>query len=284
LKWREIASQAAYADFIQGKRKKSPYEIFKLSVLNSDNNEISEEKILKTVRKLVYEAAAATLLNGDFSSSDKWVDYWDPYDRGRIMGWDSMIGKWDINTAGSREKLLKQYYAGKKQQVSPWQLYRRTLANLDCKVFHNAPPSLRVNLESGWLGGKCLMGTARIKIEPGKWKLSGAFRYTDGIKKPATLRIIVQPLSDGRFICFQFLLVDKARQVRSSTPPHLKSSKVIRPERIVISNPDSQNWQTFTCTFEYPEKAIMYPYFLIYLKKGIPKGNFYLDDFKLEKL
>ncbi len=274
--WAELALKTLYVDAMEGNHRVGggAYEVIKTAALSAFPDGVTEAQWMDKVRALMWQAAAPTLLNGDFTESDVWWDHWKPR-ANRAMAHDDLIGKWDLKTAGSAAQLKREREESKGWYVSPWQYYRRILASLDYRVFKGNAPALRINLHRDWWTGT-LTDTARVRLEPGKYRLAGWFRAEN-----LQLAYCQNGVSwlDGRYACHTIPLyqtdVAGAKLAEDSEFADLQNLST------TIAPADKDGWSFLTYEFQAPRRCIISFLWYAQLAQGAVEGHLWLDGVSL---
>ena len=224
----ELAQKAVYADYMRDCHTAQPMDILRLSVLNSGNIQADEKKLVEFGRNLVLNAASPELLNGDFSFSPDWFTFWH-VPSGRQMGWDDAVEEWPLQDKKDFPALIAKWEElGEK--VSPWRSYSRCAGFLDWKNFFTAPPSLRVQVSDKWymdLGRRVSIESVKLRITPGKWKISGAYSIDPGI-------------SPNSFWRWQFVIPGEV-PMTYSFDPRASADNGNTKSRLKFDNKDTKN-------------------------------------------
>ena len=280
-----LAQKACYADYLRGIGRVYPMSIFSLAVLNGQGVSADEKALLKEISDLVYNAAAPSLLNGDFSASATWFSYWHIHSR-RSMSFDDGIKSFPlINGTKCFKKLadswLKKYF----DTVSPWRYYARLFCNLDRKDFGMATPSLRMQVSNRWaLGRRDSLESVNFRIDPGHYRLSAMYRADNGIapKTFARLRYVQLQKPFPNMMFHTFDLFAPYGEVACKSNGYAKST--LHDVNVLLSKSTKPGWHKFSLEFTAVHRGVGSIIFYIYLKKGHRDGFFNLDDVKLEKI
>ena len=273
-----LARRAAYADWHAGTAYGGDsLEFFRLCVISRNEK---ESDILAETRKLIFDAAAQKLPNGDMNKSKKWFLHWNLHG-GRQMAYDSAVNEWP--------PLKKKDYAKLKEErmrfsnrVSPWRYYARVLGALDTEKYGEASPSLLLQLSKDWsrLGAVAVIGGPHVALTPGKWRWRFSFSTDAGVDKKSFARLILfdpgQPM--------QFLTVNMAQSGKARAINHEPVKSSARNIRTTIRNGKKAGWKEFEMTFDLPGALVARPMAYIYTGPAHRKACFWMDDVKLEKI
>ncbi len=160
--WAGLGLDTLYTGGVLGGRFiRSQQAVMATAAFNSVPPGVAEKMLIKNAQDIVWQAAAPSLPNGDFSSPTNTWDHWRP---------------------GAPSKSL---------MTEDWEQNRRLIATLDQKTFGASAPSLRLNLSTNqWFTREVLMDSARFQIAPGEHRLRFLIKR-DASLMPPEVRLYV---------------------------------------------------------------------------------------------
>ncbi len=279
-KYLSLAQQACYADYCRGSAKANIMDVFRLAALSSSGVQANEQELLANAKELVLQAAAPTLLNGDFSHSSEWFTYWH-LPALRQMGFDEVVKEWPL----SNDKdfaLLSQQWIKFQHLISPWRYYSRLYGALDQEKFLQSPPSLRVQVSSRWaLGRIAAAESVQTRLTPGKWRLRGAYSLDAAMRDSCFGRWqFFHPGESPMWLSFNLRTATGEGVLMNNGR---KSSTLIEP-KITFQDAGKDDWRTFELTFRTEKVAVGSIFFYLYLDEQKQDGFANIDDISLEKI
>ncbi|NLZ63883.1 MAG: hypothetical protein GX902_08750 [Lentisphaerae bacterium] len=276
--WLALARKACYADYHSGTHRIDPMDIMRAAIMQGQCP--PEDDLRQEAAELVLSGAAPALLNGDFSLDPEWFRHWH-LPASRQMGFDEAVKEWPLTgscdvqaISAPREKL--------SYKVSPWRYYSRLFGYLDRDEFYLAPPSLRVWVTSKWaLGRSTWAETAKVRLEPGKWCVRGAYKLDENAADTCFGRLtFFHPGEDPMWLSFNLkaaagegVLQDNGLQSCASLTPSVSIIETQKP-----------GWREFALRFENRQTGIATLRMYLYLHPDKQDALVHLDDFSLERL
>lgn len=277
-KWLELARKTCYADYHSGSHRIDPMDIMRAAIMQGQCP--PEDDLRKEAADLVLSGAAPALLNGDFGLDSEWFRHWH-LPASRQMGFDEAIKEWPLT--GSCD--FKDISAPRDEwsyKVSPWRYYSRLFGSLDRDDFHLAPPSLRVWLTTQWaLGRSTWVETAKVRLEPGKWRFRGAYKLDGNTDDACFGRLtFFHPGEDSMWLSFNLKQAAGEGKLRDEG---LKRCDLLAPSVRIV---DSQKpgWRQFEMHFENQQEGIATMRMYLYLNSVKQDALIQLDDFMLHRL
>jgi|GEM_PF-7112156 hypothetical protein len=148
----KLALDSLYAWAVEG-RSSGIQAILASAPLKFVKEGQTEEELISAAADLIWDASAETLLNGDFSRSDKYWHHWRPLPN--------------------------------KELAINWETIRAKMVALDSGVRKTGPRSLRFNLTPDGFNRSISVDTHRFRLAPGKYVLRGWLRWDKGATPPA---------------------------------------------------------------------------------------------------
>jgi len=238
----KLALDSLYAWAVEG-RSSGIQAILASAPLKFVKEGQTEEQLISAAADLIWNAAAETLLNGDFSRSDEYWHHWRPLPNKELS----------IN----------------------WEAIRGRMVALDSDVRKTGPRSLRFNLTPDGFNRSISVDTARFRLAPGKYVLSGWLRWDNGATPP-TIGMEVRDLR-GRFETWTLQAGEQDHESVSDT-------STVKTERAVIAAPDTDGWRKMEIRLEVGKRSVGNLLLTGNLKSGSNTGHLWIDGFRLEKL
>lgn len=161
-----LALESLYAGVVEGRSAGRLQAVLSFAALKGADKDRSESEWVDDARRLLWQAAADTLLNGDFALSPDYWHHWRP-----------------IAT-----KSLSHH--------TNWQAVRMEMATLDADVRKSGVRSLRLNLLPVHGRDLVKLDTHRFRLEPGGHVLRGWLRWDEG-GTPPRIDIEMRDLDGG---------------------------------------------------------------------------------------
>ena len=232
-KWADLALRALYAGAVYGQMVKQPQELLASAALAACPPDVTEDQLVREARELLWNAAAPTIANGDFTRS---TTHW--------HHWRTITGKslsYHDNYTPLRKRMLK----------------------LDPKVFKVNAPSLRFELSrSDPRRRRIFMDSARFRLAPGAHRFS-AWVKTDDNAGWVSVKFCVSTLDARRATWMDFRIErDRAQpEVRNATPCEIKSC--------TVAPPDKNGWRRVTFEFRVPKRCLA----VLFIAARIARGE-----------
>ncbi len=239
----QLALATLYAGAVEGRSEGQLQTVLSLAALKGVTTD--EDQLVASARSLLWEAAAETLLNGDFSLSETAWHYWRP----------------------CATKSLAHH--------TNWQSVRKEAAVLDPHIVREGLRSLRLNLAFGGSLAEIKLDTARFRMVPGQQTLLGWLKWDGGAVCPE-VSLELRDL-DGHFERLPLLSILPV----DTTAPRL-SSRSVQVGEATLGPPDLNGWREMRVVLDITKRTVANLFIRAGLKERMDEGHVWIDSFRLE--
>lgn len=236
-----LALEALYAWAVDGRGSDQIQTIVSSPPLTVVSPDEKEQNLVAAAADRMWQAAAPTLLNGDFSMA---VDYWHHW----------------------------RPYPGKSlSHHTNWHRRRHHVAALDSEVVRKGERSLRLRLSRAPSESTIHMDTHRFRLEQGPHTLTGWLRWDEGVDAPL-IRVQVRDMNGS------FTSADV--QLRNQGSPRTSGTHALRIVSATVTAPDTEGWRKITLNLDARQPIVANLFFTTKLSPVLSTGHVWFSGFE----
>ena len=268
--FRDLAIDTLYCGLLAARSTGDLQDVFMAAALTDLPEDFNEQKQIKKIRDLLWQGAAPSVVNGDFSQS--------------LLYRDLVIPKNGIGTpVYPKWALAKPYprhwhFTETKQIISSqFMTFRGYWYTLDDKEFGKAAPSLRLDMQNKtFYAGTSLTG-AKFRLEPGEYEYSISIKKMPGSEMR---RVGMRVIPFGGAASRIGVSIDANNKMITDT----SADPMPKITHAKYQDTGKEGWKRLTFRFRITEQALGIVRLTYNLLPKVKQGSIYLDDVSVKRI